>query len=383
MNKNQLHQIFAHYIDNFEKLNDPEHAEYYKWQICYDFRRLMDEALAADVDDFADALYQVKDCSRNIIDSYTQPFYGLVEFARREPETVQQMFMDLYSDDGGDVKVQMELIRKFFDQSNELLEKYFPDSYLYKQNSHSVSSYLFLYDPDHHYMYKATQSQVMADCIEFYDDWGTGDNIRLDVYYRMCDEILAEIRNCPELIATNRSRYDGSLHLEPGELHADPELHILLFDIIYCSHVYNLFDGIAFSRPKSKEKQLIIEQKNKAKELQMAYEKCRENAERLNDALQYFVSAIIEAGAVIHRAYGECDVLSVDKRYMRIKVRKSGEEKQLGLAVVITNGIVKADLPEFDAKRTEYLEVLKKADSIPRSLEYATRALEPYEEYLD
>ena len=383
MNKNQLHQIFAHYIDNFVKLNDPEHAEYYKWQICYDFRRLMDEALATDVDDFADALYRVKDCSRNIIDSYTQPFYGLVEFARREPETVQQMFMDLYSDDGGDVKVQMELIRKFFDQSNELLEKYFPDSYLYKQNSHSVSSYLFLYDPDHHYMYKATQSQVMADCIEFYDDWGTGDNIRLDVYYRMCDEILAEIRNCPELIATNRSRYDGSLHLEPGKLHADPELHILLFDIIYCSHVYNLFDGIAFSRPKSKEKQLIIEQKNKAKELQEAYEKCRENAERLNDALRYFSSLIRETGIVEHRTYGDCDVISVDERYIRIKVRKSGEEKQLGLAVVITNGIVKADLPEFDAKRTEYLEVLKKADSIPRSLEYAARALEPYEEYLD
>lgn len=383
VNKNQMHQIFAHYIENFEKLNDSEHAEYYKWQICYDFHRLMDEALAADVDDFADALYQVKDCSRNIIDSYTQPFYGLVEFARREPETVQQMFMDLYSDDGGDVKVQMELIRKFFDQSNELLEKYFPDSYLYKQNSHSVSSYLFLYDPDHHYMYKATQSQVMADCIEFYDDWGTGDNIRLDVYYRMCDEILAEIRNCQELIATNQSRYDGSLHLEPGKLHADPELHILLFDIIYCSHVYNLFDGIAFSRPKSKEKQLIIEQKNKAKELQEAYEKCRENAEHMNDALRYFSSVIRETGIVEHRTYGTCDVISVDERYMRIKVRKSGEEKQLGFAVVIANGIVKVDLPEFDAKRTEFLEVLKKADSIPRSLEYAARALEPYEEYLD
>ena len=71
MNKNQMHQIFAHYIDNFEKLNDPEHAEYYKWQVCYKFRTLMDEALAADVDDFADALYRVKDCSKNIIDSYT------------------------------------------------------------------------------------------------------------------------------------------------------------------------------------------------------------------------------------------------------------------------------------------------------------------------
>ena len=98
----------------------------------------MDDALAADPDDFAEALYKVKERSKNIIDSYTQPFYGLVEFARREPETVQQMFMDLYSDDGGDIKIQMELIRNFFDQSAELLDKYFSDSYLYKQNSHSV-----------------------------------------------------------------------------------------------------------------------------------------------------------------------------------------------------------------------------------------------------
>lgn len=45
------------------------------------------------------------ECSKNIIDSYTQPFYGLVKFAREEPETVQQMFMDLYSDDGGNVKI--------------------------------------------------------------------------------------------------------------------------------------------------------------------------------------------------------------------------------------------------------------------------------------
>lgn len=383
MNKNQMHQIFAHYIDNFELLNDKEHEEYYKWQICAQFKDLMDEALEADPEDFADALYKVKECSVNIIDSYTQPFYGLVEFARREPETVQQMFMDLYSDDGGDVHVQMELIKNFFDQCNELLEKYFPDSYLYKQNSHSVSSYLFLYDPDHHYMYKATQSQVMADCIEFYDDWGTGDNIKLDIYYRMCDEIIAEMKQCPELINTNKSRYDGNLNFKPGKLHEDTELHILLFDIIYCSHVYNLFDGITFARPKSKEKQLIIEQKNKAKTLLAAYDAAKAEADELEEAFSYIVSAIKEAGTVTHRVYGECEVLSVDSRYLKLKVLKSGEEKQLGLSVVIANGIVSVATDDFKEKREQYLPLIKKADSIPRALDYASRALEPYEEYLN
>lgn len=378
-----MNQIFAHYIDNFEMLNDKDHEEYYKWQICAQFKDLMDEALEAEPEDFADALYKVKECSVNIIDSYTQPFYGLVEFARREPETVQQMFMDLYSDDGGDVHVQMELIKNFFDQCNELLEKYFPDSYLYKQNSHSVSSYLFLYDPDHHYMYKATQSQVMADCIEFYDDWGTGDNIKLDIYYRMCDEIIAEMKQCPELINTNKSRYDGSLNLKPGKLHEDSELHILLFDIIYCSHVYNLFDGITFARPKSKEKQLIIEQKNKAKTLLAAYDAAKAEADELVEAFAYLVSVIKEAGTVQHRAYGECEVLSVDSRYLKLNVLKTGEEKQLGLSVVIANGIVSVTTDDYKKKREQYLPLIKKADSIPRALDYASRALEPYEEYLN
>ena len=383
MNKEQVHQVFAHYIDNFEMINNKEHEEYYKWQVCATFKELMDDALGADAEEFADALYRVKVCSENIIDSYTQPFYGLVELARKEPETVQQMFIDLYSDDNGDVKVQMKLIEDFFDQSNELLAKYYPDSYLYKQNSHSVSSYLFLYDPDHHYMYKATQSQVMADCIEFYDDWGSGDNIKLDVYYRMCDEMLAEIKNCPELLATNRSRYDGGLQLKPGALHADPELHILLFDIIYCSHVYNLFDGITFERPKSKEKQLIVEQKNKAKELLSAYDEAKLAVENLDEALMYFATSMKSAGKIKHKMYGECEVITVDPRYLKIKIVKSGEEKQLGLAVVIANGIISLDTEEIKEKKDLYLPLLKKADSIPRTLEYAARALEPYKEYLD
>jgi len=383
MNKEQMHQIFAHYIDNFEMINDKEHEEYYKWQVCAEFKDLMDEALEAEAEDFADALYKVKVCSANIIDSYTQPFYGLVELARKEPETVQQMFSDLYSDDKGDVKVQMQLIKDFFDQCNELLDKYYPDSYLYKQNSHSVSSYLFLYNPDHHYMYKATQSQVMADCIEFYDDWGTGDNIKLDVYYHMCDEILAEIKECPELLNTNRSRYDSMLKLRPGELHEDSELHILLFDIIYCSHVYNLFDGITFARPKSKEKQLIVEQKNKAKSLLAAYDEAKLAVDNLDEALMYFSSSMKAAGTVRHKMYGECEVITVDPRYLKIRIVKSGEEKLLGLAVVISNGIISLDTDEFKEKKDLYLPLLKKGESVPRALEYAARALEPYKEYLD
>ena len=53
------------------------------------------------------------------------------------------------------------------------------------------------------------------------------------------------------------------------------------------------------------------------------------------------------------------------------------------MAVVITNGIISMEEPGFAERKTEYGDVLKKADSIPKNLEYAARALEPYEGYLN
>ena len=187
MNNNHVQQIFAHYIDKFEYINNPTHQEYYKWQIAKRFRDEMDVALAAPTEEFPSKLYEVKKLTSNLIDSYTQPFHGLVKFAEQEPETVRNMFKMLFSDDGGDLENRQERVQAFLSQSHALRDKYYPDSYLYKEDMHSVTGYLFLYDPDHNYIYKATHARDFADCIEFYDDWGYGTDVKLAIYYRMCD----------------------------------------------------------------------------------------------------------------------------------------------------------------------------------------------------
>ncbi|MDF1618242.1 hypothetical protein, partial [Petrocella sp. FN5] len=189
MNKDNLQQIFDNYMTRFEVINT-KHDENYKWAVAKKFRTLMDQALSKEGEEFAEILSQAKVATRNIIDSYIQPFQGMVFFAKKEPETVKKMFLDLYSDDEGLLAKQEKLIEDFFTKSDELLEKYTPDSFLYKQDSHAVSSYLFLYDPNKHYMYKASHSKAFADCIEFYDDWGKGRDIKLITYHRMCDELL-------------------------------------------------------------------------------------------------------------------------------------------------------------------------------------------------
>lgn len=379
MNKEHLDQIIKHYIRDFEKINGVG-EEYYKWQICKEFPVLIKEALDAPTEDFANALYKAKKCTENIIDGYTQPFNGLVDLARKKTETenVRGILKRLFADDGGDLKAQMEIIENFFKEYDEILERHYPDSFLYKQNSHSVSALLFLNDPEHHFMYKATQSKAFADCVEFYDDWGTGDNIRLDTYYRMCNELVKYIKECPELLELDTKR--KSFDKYNKEFHEDVEKHILAFDIIYCCTVYDLFDGITYTKRNYKEKQQYIEEKRKAEVLKKQYDKANAEMERLKEAIECFIKIIKVGDAVKHAKFGEGTVKAIDEEYITIDF--DGKEMPIGLAVVIGNGIVSLDKMEFADKVNEYKDILKRYKSIPDTLDYYAKQLEPYEEYL-
>ncbi len=381
MNQNNLSDIFKNYIDKFEFINNENNQEYYKWQVCHEFPILMDQALNADDEMFVDALKKVKGCTFNLIDSYTQPLSGLIEYAKNEPATVRQILWDLYSNDGGDIHIQMEIIADFFKHTGELLDKYFPESHLYKQDSHSVSTLLFLNDPDHHYMYKASHSRSFADCAEFLDDWGVGDNIKLDVYYKMCDELIANIKECKPLIDTDMSRFDGRLKLTGGELHPDTKKHILAFDLIFCCSVYDLFDGIKFTKRNAKEKQLYQMEKQKAQDLKAAYDKAQDEVDKLNDALAVFVNMAKPGDKVTHNKYGEGTIDTIDEKY--IVATFPEKQAQVSLSVGIANGIIRLENADFAGKAAEYKDILKRYSAIPRALEYASRALEPYEEYLD
>lgn len=379
MNKANLQQIFSHYLEKFEYITDKNsNDENYKWFICKKFRRLMDEALAAESEDFASALYKAKAVTANLIDSFTQPFAGLVEFAKREPETVREMFQNLYSDDQGDIHIQETLIADFFDKSNELLEKYSPGSYRYKQNSHSVSAYLFLYDPDNHYMYKASQSCIFADCIQYYDDWGTGDNIKLDVYYRMCDWLVEQIFECKELLATDASRFELP---ESAEMFEDKKKHLLAFDIIYACSVYDLFDGISFNRPKMQEKNLIIERKIKAQRMLDNYKKALENLDRLNEALSAIEKVLLPGTQMEHKMFGAGELVSYSNGVADVSFQIGN--KKLGLAVVLSMGLVKITDSSIATEVLQYVPYLKDKDSIRNALTRAEKELEPYKEYLE
>ena len=230
MNRERLQQIFANYIEKFEFITNPTNDENYKWRIAHQFHELMDP----DAPNFAERIRQAWKLSFNLVDSSNRYcFSALVVCAEKEPEAVRLLFKALYADDGGDLNVRQAKISKFIEDANALTARLYTTNGMFMNDQRSTMGYLFLYDPDKHYLYKASEANSFASCIEFYDDWGSGANFKLDVYYRMCDALIEEIRNAPELLSTHNSRYYGKNGERLEEMHPDTNYHILAFDIIY------------------------------------------------------------------------------------------------------------------------------------------------------
>jgi hypothetical protein len=264
MNKTHFDQIIANYVDKFADLNSPATGqdETYKWRIAKQFKPKMDAALTASDEELSKALLSLRQLTYNLIDSTILPLTALSEYAKREPSTVRQMFLDLYSEDNGNLDMRMIKIVDFLETEEELRKKFFPTSWKFKNSVHSVTCYQTLYDPDHNYILKPSHCKKFADCIEFFDSWGCGTNTKLSVFYRMCDQVVDYIRENDALMKLHSSRYEMS---PPDSLHPDTALHILAFDIIYCCSTFDLFHGITFN-PAPNPKQLELQKELKKRQ---------------------------------------------------------------------------------------------------------------------
>ena len=375
MDRTSLNQIFTAYINKFHFLNEPPRSEGYKWYSVVQFKDVFD----LDAPDFVAMLKKARQVTYNIIDSYNQPFGGLVKLAEKEPEVVREMFRALFKDDGGDLSVRQEKITVFLRECDALVNKYYPGSFLYKNDQRSAMAYLFFNDPDNHYLYKATEANYLSDCVGFCDEWGAMSAFKLDVYHRFCDELIAEIKATPELIATNASRYENTTQT----LHPDTNLHILVFDIIYCSHTYNLYSGLSFEKVTTTERKLYQENKAKAQTMLEAVQKAESDMVLLQDAQQYFSGLIAGNAPVIHKAFGEVDVVALKGEYLSVRIKKTGDTKNFVLLNSIANGFIKIVADDFNEKVAAYKAVMLRERDIPNCLAYAQKAMQPYAKYLD
>lgn len=382
MNQERLQKVFENYIKKFEFINNPEMDENYKWRIAAKFHDLMDP----DAPDFEERIKEAWKLSSNLIDSSNRYcFSALVSCSEQEPESVRQLFEALFAEDNDDLTVRQRKILTFIEDANALTERLHSSNGMFMNDQRSAMAYLFLYDPDRHYLYKASEAGSFASCVEFYDDWGPGTDFRLDVYYRMCDQLVEAIHQCPELIETHRSRYIGKDGSRIGKMHLDENYHILAFDIIYGAPEfrYNFYEGIPFSPITAQTRKLYQERVEKAKELCHAMMEAQAQADQLKEAKEYFASFITVGLPVRHKVFGEGTIEQINGTSITVAFASKGESKKFLAAAAFTGGFLTADIPNLQGKVDEYRAVIGNESSIEHRLKYATEAFSKYQELLE
>lgn len=382
MNTDNLHKIFANYIRKFELINSPEHNENYKWEIAAKFHALMDP----DAPDFLVGLSEARKLSSNLIDGVNRYcFSALVSCAPRDEEFARQLFRDLFAEDGGDLTLRQARIDAFIAKANEFVAKYHSPNGVFINDQRSAMGYLFLNDPDRHYLYKATEAANFASCIEFYDDWGTGKHFLLDVYHRMCDLLVEEIKKNQALVDTTHSRYIDMTGKPILGLHPDANYHILAFDIIYGAPEfrYNFYEGISFSTITARARKLYQDKREKARELYTAVEAARTEAALWAEARDYYTSLVPLGAKVVHKAFGEGTIVECGENSVKVEFRNGAGIKSFVTTAAFDRGFFCVNLADFQEKRERYHEVVRRSGLVDTALKRAEDAFGPYEDYLE
>ncbi len=400
MNTKNLHQIFANYIDRFEELNNPEHNETFKWWAAAQFHAVMADALKKSGKEFTNDLKTIvsKDVVGVIIDGRMQPFRGLVKIAEKNScesaDAVKQLFQNLFQDDCGDLEKREEKIAAFLEDSEKLRLKYFPNYYSYKQTARSVAGYLFLYEPDKYYMYKATEAKRFADDVEYYGDWGSGDQIKLREYYRMCNELVTEIQKCPALLETDESRYTlrerfedekhyGKIPPSEKSITVDKSYHILAYDIIYCNKTYDLDRDLSFRKFTFKDKKLYQERLNKALALQEEYQKAEEEYALLDQAVQHYDAVFVPGTAVANLKYGPGRIVAQRDTVLDVQFDSQPDLIKYDFWQTVTGHYLKFEDSLDKETAQQYEDVFRRHDGISSGLVRLQKELEGYQDVLE
>lgn len=389
MNESRLQQIFTNYIDRFETFNSDNRnktSEYYKWLMPDKFKSAMDRALSAESEtDFNSQLDEIKKITHGFIDSgNTLPLEGLAKLAKeyQEWETVQEMFQKLYADDHGNLEIRQRKIESFLEQSHRLREKHNLGG-VYKSDFRSVTAYLFLYDPDHNYIYKPTHAQSFQDWIEIYDDFGEGDHVNLKAYYRMCDQLVEAIRKDRAIQDTEKLR--ASKFKSGEEPYKDAEWHMLAYDIIYSCSAYHLYPK-KFKPISPKERKEMQEKQKKAKECFETLQRAQEEKQTLDAAMQKVEAWFCIGKKVAYKSFGKAAQLQngviVQKSGENITIDfEEGNKMQVSAVMVAANGYLRPE--EVDEQcLADTVKVLKNKSAIESRVSKAETDFNLYRAYL-
>ena len=238
MNTDNLHELIDRYESKIDKIYNAEHDELFKWRAMKTWR---DEWFKPELtfSSFAERFTAAKkDFSLFIDNSRMHPSSGVLKLWEKEPDTVEHLFRNvLFEDAGRDVSAAQDRMDSFLDAYETLRQKYYPGNWSYKQDRHSASVFLAMNEPEFHYVYKSSEALKMAKYIDFGLRIGAGTYFSLENYYRLCDGIVAALKEHDSLLEKHFSKLSS-------QCYDDRSLHLLAFDLMYCCRTYNYYRGL-------------------------------------------------------------------------------------------------------------------------------------------
>lgn len=371
MNKHNLNLIFEQYISRFAELNDVDgNDEGYKWRAESCFVEHWD----IDAEDFVSMFKASTKEMSNLIDNATvQPIGGILLLLKQpnEVEFVRECFRELYEEDGGDLEARQDRIYSFMEKMNAKIDHYASGSWKYPQKMNNVIYYLSLRYPNDNYIFKATEATEWANCIEYGDDFGSGETFSLAKYYRMCNELLSAVSENEEIMELHSHRFEKEAR------GFDDELHILVYDIIYCAHTYHFYtDGIiqtTSAKERIKRAQIRDEIEGLEIELAAATARCNE----IESAVDNKIDMI--GMDVTHKVFGKGQIISQTNGIQVIAF--AAGEKKIQFPTAYTGGFLKADegimtaLHEADIRKRELEKAQKEIASLSEKIKQLRKVL--------
>mgnify|MGYP001193201134 CR=1 FL=1 len=216
-NREALLNIIAKYKENYTTINS---EELYKWKAVKCFQ----DNWNLQADDFKAMLDKALSKSENLLTSMNYyPRKMISYFAEKEPDTVREMFADLFDES----KDLIERMDGFVGKAEVLLNKYNEGTWkMHYQSYNAISVYLFFRYPEKYYIYKYRKFKNFAEQIGFTDIPKQGKGEGVISYFDMCNKVRSVVLSDSELLVMSKDRLTA-------DCFADEEYHILTEDIVY------------------------------------------------------------------------------------------------------------------------------------------------------
>ena len=335
----RLQQLIDSYVEKYDSFKTQEHKETYKWSAISHFQKYWD----LDEVQFGRMFKTAFEDSVNQIDVPSfQPVGGVIFLCKQGTEVEEKVrgaFRNLMEEEDSDIQNRVDT---FVRVMNGILQESAPEKWKYHQDVSSALLFLSCADPDNNYMYAESEVRVFARYLGVENEIYRNEELQIPEYYRMCDEVAAELQQQPDLLQLISDALE-TVADETDDRYVkevDGENHILVWDLIYCARHYDLYeDADAASNQDAAPDEEIEKEEQRIRDAIQEAEKKKKSLEKKRAKLDLPDLSGKEIG---HARYGSGVVAAQEGKYLSV-LFGGDMKKKFVLPEAVPKGLMKQD----------------------------------------